>query len=60
MAAAYAFTATLCAHEGCFELAVSRCECCNDQPFCEDHGSSGDGDTVPAHCWQCGGWNAGE
>lgn len=63
MAAAFTFTATLCAHEGCYELAVSRCKCCGaETPFCEQHGAPAgdltrDGIDVayPARCWKCGG-----
>jgi hypothetical protein len=58
-----------CAFPGCFNIADSICECCNDEHlFCGDHGTLG-GDrqvqdvgavAVPSACWKCGGFNADE
>jgi hypothetical protein len=64
MAAAFSpprpFLRAVCAFDGCMELAVSRCECCDaESPFCEYHGSpAGIDSKFSAACWKCGGFNA--
>jgi hypothetical protein len=50
-----------CDHPGCIYPADGGC-CEADESstwFCTDHGSRG-GDTSPACCWKCGGYNADE
>lgn len=60
-AAAFVFTRAVCAHPGCFEVAVSHCDCCPEQrPFCEDHGSYLGDERPAAQCFLCGGFNADE